>query len=86
MVDFILEKDRKMYSHDDIIETFLGKFVFLTNVKFTEFKGLIEGMAVLTADRAYEDIDKGVYDKFDDKDKYGTVYGYDLRHLKDISN
>jgi len=86
MVSFIPEDERRVYSHDDIVKVFLGKFVLLTNVKFTEFMGLIEGVAVLTADRAYENVRDGIYDKFDDKDKYGIVYGYDLSSLKEISN
>ena len=68
-----------MYTCDEIDKEFLGKFVYLTNVKFTEFMELIEGIAVLIADRAYEDVDKGIYSEFDDKNQYGVVYGYDLR-------
>jgi len=78
MVIVIPEEDRKMRSRVDIQKKYLGKWVFITNVRFTEYMELIEGIVILTADEAYEDIESGIYEEFRDKSKYGTVFGHDL--------
>jgi len=78
MVTVVPEKDRKIHSRLDIQNKYLGKWVFMTNVKFTEYMELVEGVVVFIADQAYENVESGIYEEFRDKSKYGTVFGYDL--------
>ncbi|MDR0460288.1 MAG: hypothetical protein LBH62_02455 [Nitrososphaerota archaeon] len=78
MVKFILEEERQSLSREELKSLYIGKFVFLTNVKFTEFMGLVEGIPVIVADSAYEDVEKGIYKEFYNEETYGVVFGYDL--------
>jgi len=81
MVEYASKGKKSFYSGKEISKKFNGKWVYITNAKFTKSNGLIEGVVVLTADFPYEDADKGIYEEFEDESKYGEVFAYDFRSV-----
>jgi len=83
MIEDVPSEDRVSCSCTTIENKYPGKWVFTVNVKFTEHMEFVEGTPVIIADSAYEGLDRGVYDKFNDEKKYGVVHGYDMTpHFK----
>ena len=59
-----------MMSREDIKSAFNGKWVYIVSCEFTPGDRLIRGIPVVVADMQFEDVDSGIYDKYD-AEEYG---------------
>lgn len=59
-----------MMTEDEIEETYDGKWVYVVNCEFTPGDRLVRGKPVVVADMQFEDVDSGIYDRYD-AEEYG---------------
>lgn len=59
-----------MMTEEEIEDTYNGKWVYVVNCEFDPGDALIRGMPVVVADRQFEDVDSGLYDRYDSQE-YG---------------
>lgn len=75
MVDVI--ENPVMMTENEIEETYDGKWVYVVNCEFTPGDRLIRGMPVVVADMQFEDVDSGIYDRYD-SEEYGDSLSMSL--------
>ncbi|MCL2225936.1 MAG: hypothetical protein FWB96_13290 [Defluviitaleaceae bacterium] len=79
------KKTYKLLSHteaiskEEIKSLYDGYWVYIVKAKFTEARGLIEGIPVVIGSVPYDGVDDGIYEKYK-TDEYVERVGISLRH------
>ena len=86
-----MEKTYKFVEHtqpltrSEIETLYDGYWVYIINARFTETRGLIDGVPVIIGEMAYDGAEDGIYEKYKDS-KYEARYGMVLLHDSFISS
>jgi len=71
LMDESYEKTYKLLNHDNSISIdeirrlYKGHWVYLVNVMFSEFNGILSGRPVVIGTRAFDGAKDGIYEKYD---------------------
>ena len=75
-------------SSEEMKARFDGKWIYVVNCEFTQGGRIVSGIPVVVADMQFEDVDSGIYDKYDAEEfgrKLSKSYRHSLSLLKSIS-
>lgn len=57
-----------------------GKWIYIVRCEFSPGGRIIRGVPVVVADRQFEDVDSGIYDKYD-SEEYGEKLSKSYLHI-----
>lgn len=67
-------------TYEEMREAYDGKWIYVVNCEFTPGDRIIRGIPVVVADRQFEDVDSGIYEKYN-AEEYGEKLSKSFLHF-----